>query len=316
MNNKIPDRSARAKHYLEEHTAKSDIPGIQYVVVDSQQTIFSFSGGWADIKNKKKMQPTTTMMAYSMTKTFTAAAVLQLVESGSLDLKAPVSLYLPDLVYGNKIMIEHLLSHTSGIPNPIPLRWVHLSSKHQAYDEDVELQRILKENDELSCEPGEKYAYSNIGYWLLGKVIKKVSGHSYEEYIDIHLKNHYLNGPAFGGLIGSAENLSLFLKDQLKKESVLFGTETKSFFYRQQQTKEGKLIEMTLGWHIGELKNGERYFYKEGGGGGYHSEMRIYPEKRIGSIIMVNKTNFNSKNFLNTLDNELLFKGKPILEYY
>jgi len=57
---------------------------------------------------------------------------------------------------------------------------------------------------------------------------------------------------------------------------------------------------MTLGWHIGD-NDKVRYFYKEGGGAGYHSEMRIYPDQGIASAIMVNKTNFNSKKKLNYL---------------
>jgi D-alanyl-D-alanine carboxypeptidase len=117
----------------------------------------------------------------------------------------------------------------------------------------------------------------------------------------LHIKNHYLNGPAFGGLIGSARSFSKFLQDQLKKESTLFNKETKNLFYSQQKNNAEKLVEITLGWHIGDLE-GIKYFYKEGGGGGYHSEMRIFPDQEIASIIMVNKTNFNSKKYLNILD--------------
>jgi len=71
--------------------------------------------------------------------------------------------------------------------------------------------------------------------------------------------------------------------------------------YRQQQDNAGNLIEMTPGWHIGHF-DGVRYFYKEGGGGGYHCEMRLYPSTGIGSIIMANCTNFNTRKYLNKLD--------------
>jgi hypothetical protein len=62
---------------------------------------------------------------------------------------------------------------------------------------------------------------------------------------------------------------------------------------------------MTLGWHIGNL-DGTKYFFKEGGGGGFHSEMRLYPEHKIASIIMVNKTLFISNKFQNAIDREFL----------
>ena len=66
---------------------------------------------------------------------------------------------------------------------------------------------------------------------------------------------------------------------------------------------------MTLGWHVSKLQ-GNRFFFKEGGGAGYHSEMRLYPAKGIGSIVMVNKTLFNSKKFLNQVDLEFLKNRK------
>jgi CubicO group peptidase (beta-lactamase class C family) len=279
---------------------------------------------------------------------------------GELDLDERVYFYLTCNPYGKTITIRHLLSQTSGIPNPIPLRWVHLAEKHEGFDEDALLDKILKEYPVLSFEPGKKYAYSNISYWLLGKIIEKVSGLTYQAYVNehilaplqlsenemnciipdpdnhakgylakysllnllkgffvdkeligeyegkwIHIKDHYLNGPAFGGLVGSAGSFGTFLQDQLKEESVLFNKETRDLFYTQQKNNAGEFVEMTLGWHIGYLE-GTKYFFKEGGGGGYHCEMRIYEKKRIASIIMINETSASCKKYLNTLDKALM----------
>ena len=60
---------------------------------------------------------------------------------------------------------------------------------------------------------------------------------------------------------------------------------------------------MTLGWHIGETQ-GVRYFFKEGGGGGFHAEMRHYPTKGLASVFMVNSTQFDSSGFLNRVDSD------------
>ncbi len=60
---------------------------------------------------------------------------------------------------------------------------------------------------------------------------------------------------------------------------------------------------MTLGWHIGTIE-GTQYFFKEGGGGGFHSETRIYPTLKIASVVIVNNTSFDTKDFLNTLDKQ------------
>ncbi len=117
--------------------------------------------------------------------------------------------------------------------------------------------------------------------------------------------HHYLNGPAFGGLIGTATAFSVFLQDQLREESILFSQRTKQLFETPQSTSDGKQIQMTLGWHIGEAK-GITYFFKEGGGGGFHSEMRIYPREvarpALGTVVMANSTEFYSTAFLNRID--------------
>jgi D-alanyl-D-alanine carboxypeptidase len=345
--------------YLERFS-QTAIPGIQYWVVDANQAIFEYAGGWADIRNRKPMKPDTTQMAYSMTKTWTAAAILQLMEREQLGLDDEIDHYLPHNPYNQHITIRHLISHTAGIPNPIPLRWVHLAEEHEQFDENAALAKVLRDNPKLSSQPGKKYAYSNIGYWLLGAIIEAVTQQTYTDYMREHVlkplglakrnmdfiipdvtnhaqgylrkysvlnlvkglvtdrkmwgryegnwlqvNHHYVNGPAFGGLVGSAQAFSLLLQDQLRESSVLFGQETKRLFYTQQIDRSGEFIQMTPGWHIGDL-DGLTYFFKEGGGGSFHSEMRIYPTREIASVIMVNSTQFKSNSFLSGLDKVFL----------
>ena len=343
------------KPFLDQQAGRK-IPGLQYIVLNSDRALFEYAGGWADIQRQKPMSFQTSMMAYSMTKTFTAVAILQLVERHKLGLEDLVVDFLPDYPYGSQVTIRQLLDHTSGIPNPIPLRWAHLVEEDQGFDENAALDEVLRTNPGPGFEPGSKYAYSNIGYWLLGKIIERAAGQSYSDYIRnnvieplgiplnemdfvihdpashakgylarysvmnllkgfitdrkywgdyegnwLQLKSHYLNGPAFGGLVGTARAFSHFLQDQLQAESVLFTPETKQLLETQQVNKKGELIPMTLGWHIGET-DGSAYYFKEGGGGGFHSEMRIYPSLGIASVVMANATQFNSTKFLNKSD--------------
>jgi D-alanyl-D-alanine carboxypeptidase len=336
-------------------------PGLQYVVVDAEETRFAYAGGWADIANRTPMTLDTTMMAYSMTKTLTAAAVLQIMEQGGLNLDDEMDLYLSGVPYaGHHITIRHLLDHTSGLPNPIPIRWVHLTEEDSSFDEEAALTQVMNDNPRLAFAPGQKYAYSNIGYWLLGKIIEKIAGIPYSIYVHTHifdklhlstrdinftifdaanhangyfakyslmnlvkglildkkflggyegswlrLRNHHLNGPAFGGLVGTARSFSVFLQDQLHTESVLFNAETKALFETPQSNSQGQAIPMTLGWHIGETQ-AVPYLFKEGGGGGFHAEMRQYPKKGIASVVMVNSTQFDSSAFLNRVDSAFL----------
>ena len=100
---------------------RSAVPGLQYVVVVADETLFEYAGGWAGIQHQMAMTPDTTLMAYSMTKTFTAVATLQLAEMGKLSLDQVIDHYFPHSPYrGHSITIRQLLNHTSGLPNPHP----------------------------------------------------------------------------------------------------------------------------------------------------------------------------------------------------
>jgi len=358
MNYNIKDRENKVSDFIENELKSSKFPGIQYIVLNADTTLYSYSGGFADIEANKPVQVNTTMMIYSMTKTFTAAAVLQLFGQGKISLDDPVTKYLSDIPYGEKVTIRHLLSQTSGIPNPIPLRWVHLAEEHPLFDESASLNKIIQENPELDFEPGEKYKYSNIAYWLLGGVIAKASGISYEDYVRrnifhrlnippgeidfefnsnqyhakgyipkwslmnlfksflidsnfvgdyegkwLHINDHYVNGPSFGGIIASARATGIFLQDQLRDSSQLFTKQTKSLFFEQQKNNEGVPVEISLGWHIGMIDS-ELYYFKEGGGGGFHCEMRIYPGPGIASVVIADNTSFDTNEFLDKADKE------------
>ena len=104
-----------------------------------------------------------------------------------LNLNDSIDMYLSKNSYGAGITIRHLLSQTSGIPNPIPLKWAHLVEKHGEFDEDLALSIVLKDNPKPLFEPGRKYFYSNIAYWLLGKIIEKRSEQTYSSYITEHI---------------------------------------------------------------------------------------------------------------------------------
>lgn len=330
-------------------------PGIQYVVVNKNETIFEHTVGLSNIKQAVPLNSDHTMSAFSMTKTVTAIAVLQLLESHKLKLDDPVSDYI-EHPYNRHISIRQLLSHTAGISNPIPLKWVHLSKDHASFNEASALRKVLFDHPDLATPPGTEYRYSNIGYWLLGKVIEKASGQAYTDYITenifdvlgltsdeigflvvdennqakgylkrwslmnlfgrffidanllgeyegswLHIENVYLNGPSFGGAIGSATAFSKILQDLLSNQSTLLNNQSKQLLYSQQQTDSGKSVEVTLGWHIGNL-NGVRYYFKEGGGAGFRSEMRIYPHNGVASVLMSNKTSLNSRKILSELD--------------
>ena len=162
-------------------------PSVQYYLFDNERIITSFRLGFADIGKQKQTNENTTYHAFSVTKTFTALAVLQLAEQGKIDLEQKVIHYLPDFTYGQEITVKQLLNHTAGIPNPIPLAWIHLDSERQTFDRNTFFKAIYDKNKKVKSKPDKKFAYSNLGYIILGQLIESVSGKTYEEYVFEHI---------------------------------------------------------------------------------------------------------------------------------
>ena len=96
------------------------------------------------------------------------------------------------------------------------------------------------------------------------------------------------HGRAYGGLFSTAEALALVLQDLLRDDSRLLSADTKRSLFTRQKSDDGP-IDMTLGWVIGELA-GARYFGKQGGGLGFHGNLRLYPDLCLGTVFLSNRT--------------------------
>jgi len=168
---------------LRQQIEKNKTPSVHYVFFDKDSIIHKFQEGFADILNKKPVNEQTTFNGFSVTKTFTALAVLQLEEKGKLNIDDPTNIYLPDFSYSENITIRQLLTHSAGIPNPNPLGWIHLIEEHQNFDRNQFFKEIFDKHNKTKSEPNEKFAYSNLGYFILGQIIEKVSGLTYEDYV-------------------------------------------------------------------------------------------------------------------------------------
>jgi D-alanyl-D-alanine carboxypeptidase len=168
---------------LIDEIKKKKTPSVQYALFDKDGIIKKLAYGPADIDSGNEADINTTYNAYSVTKTFTALAVLQLVQQGRLKLNDSIRNYLTDFPYNPEITVKQVLSHSAGIPNPIPLGWIHLSDENDSFDRDRFFRDILASNNRTKSGPNEKFAYSNLGYVLLGQLIEKISGSRYEKYI-------------------------------------------------------------------------------------------------------------------------------------
>ena len=161
------------------------VPGLSAVVVKGERVVWRRGFGFADLATSSPATPQTSYLWFSMTKIVTATAAMRLVERGDLDLDAPADEYFRDFKVVSQptpVTVRHLLSHSSGLANPLPIRWVRpadtAASDHRAF-----VGRLLAKNRRLKFNPGESASYSNLGYLVLGEVISEVSGARYEEYV-------------------------------------------------------------------------------------------------------------------------------------
>lgn len=140
--------------------------------------------GFRDVAKKLPVDADTRFEIGSVTKQFTAAAILQLQEQGKLSIDDTVAKYLPSFPHASDVTLRQLLNQVSGLPNytSMPDIGTLMATVPDATDKIV-----AYESKPLDFTPGTKWEYSNTNYWVLGKVVARVSGMSYEDYVREHI---------------------------------------------------------------------------------------------------------------------------------
>jgi CubicO group peptidase (beta-lactamase class C family) len=161
-----------------------DGPGGAVIVVQNGTTLLRKGYGMADLELGVPAKPEMVFRIASMTKQFTAVAILQLVKEGKVKFEDPLSKYVPEYPGAQAITVEHLLTHTSGIKsyNDVPS---YRSGVREAKT-PMQLVDVIR-NEKPSFSPGERAMYSNSNYLFLGIIIEKVSGMKYAEYMQKQL---------------------------------------------------------------------------------------------------------------------------------
>ncbi len=296
----------------------------------------------------------TAFLWFSMTKIVTATAVMQMFERGLVDLDDPVERFVPEFPRPRsgwpEVRIRHLLSHSSGLANPLPVRWVHLAGSDGRDPRDFTVE-LLRRNSRLRFEAGSRAAYTNLGYIVLGQVIASATGQSYEDYVAreileplsmhrtayrydtlgqdvatgyqprlnpmtpifrallppgiigdkvgrfVSFNRFNVDGAAYGGLVGSARDAGRFMVAHLNGGELdgvrLISPESVKAMQTIQAT--GRKLDVGFGWfRRGSARSkGELYLEHLGGGGGFWSMMRIYPERGVGVLSMGNVTSYD-----------------------
>ena len=202
------------------------IPGISVGITYKGKLVYKAGFGFADIESGIKAKPTTCYRIASISKVFTTVAVLQLAEKGKLDLNDPVIKYLPWFKSDPTITIKSLLSRSAGLAR-------EAGSPHWITDRFPDEKELVKTagKNQSSISISSRFKYTNFGFALLGQIVKKVSGVSYEKYISnniikkLGLENTY---PDFHKSIkGLATGYSRIIPD--KERESMPHIETKSY---------------------------------------------------------------------------------------
>ncbi|WP_026450339.1 serine hydrolase [Aequorivita capsosiphonis] len=318
-------KTAQLDELLNKYTEYGQFNG-SVLVADKGKVIYEKGFGMANMEWDIPNSPDTKFRLGSITKQFTSMLIMQLVAEGKLDLQATVSKYLPDYskVNGDKITIHQLLTHTSGIPNytSFPNFFKELSRNPYTPTEMLE----LFADAPLEFTPGERFAYSNSGYVLLGAIIEKVTGKSYEDVLqekifdplkmkDSGYDHHSTilkkrasgyemkgsvpeNAPyidmsspyAAGALYSTVEDL--YLWDQALYTEKLLPKKYRDMLFKQYIPAFGQYY--GYGWEIGKMpigstKDSVAVIAHSGGINGFNTDITRIPQDRA-TIILLNNT--------------------------
>ena len=155
--------------------------GIAVLVAKDGKVLYKNGFGYSDIAKGEAITPETKFRIGSITKQFIGAAILKLQEEGKISTQDKLSKFLPDFPRGNEVAVHHLLTHTSGIHSYTNKN--DFITKVTSPISEVDLIELIKK-DQYDFNPGERFLYNNSGYFLLGHIIRKVTGKSFGEFLN------------------------------------------------------------------------------------------------------------------------------------
>ncbi|MCI1944040.1 serine hydrolase [Clostridium luticellarii] len=323
--------SRKLDNYLSTLQSTDNFHG-SVLVAQNGKIILNKGYGKSDFEQNIQNTQDTTFPIGSMTKQFTAMAIMQLVEKGLIDVNDPLSKYIPDFPNGNEITIENLLTHSSGIVNctNLPEFW----SMSQDSLKDINNVINLFKNKPLEFKPGTSFSYSNSGYILLGYIVTKVSGMSYEDYLQknifqpLDMENTGLGYKGTEKMYSSTGYSGYLDVYPVSDETTLNGaygagclySSTGDLYkwdralYTEKLVKKSTLdnifsnhMEMTpsgpyygYGWMLTNGKYG-REIYHGGNTVGFTSNIARYPDKDLTIIILTNVGYYNINPLNDTL---------------
>ncbi len=174
---------SKVKEFMGEFIKEEPFDG-SVLVLHKGEVILNESYGLADKENKVPFTNDLQFPVGSIAKSMTAMAILQLEEEGKLSVTDRLSEYMPELPHANQITLHQLLNHSSGLTDFLEVE--EIKNNYTKAHSEEEIINSFKDKPLIS-KPGDKYAYISSDYYLLGKVLEKVSGEEYDTYLQNHI---------------------------------------------------------------------------------------------------------------------------------
>jgi len=305
------DIQSRIDGYLQQLTEEKKFSGTVLIAKEGK-ILFQKGYGMANYEFNVGNTPDTKFQVGSITKQFTAMAILQLAEKGALDIQDPVSKYFPEYPNGEKITIHHLLTHRSGIWDYThDIDFLAHAKRSWSPQEIVS----LFQGKPFSFPPGQKNEYSNSNYVLLGLIIEKVSGMPYEEYLSKNIlqpsnmhdsgygdNKKILQKRASGYIMNmeQIENAPFMDPSYVYAAGAMYATVQDLYRWDQMLYTEKLLSKAYLdrmftpdpggygyGWKIKKW-NGYQHIYHDGEYSGFASQISRFPEQQAVIITLSN----------------------------
>jgi CubicO group peptidase (beta-lactamase class C family) len=294
MDEKIPEQLEELK-----------VPGAAVSVVADGRQIFAKGYGLAETENERPIvAERTTLHINSVSKLFTATAVMQLVEQGKLDLDTDVNEYLTefeirDTYPGNPVTLRHLLTHTAGFEDPL------IDLDRGSGGDNPDLGEYLADREpERVRPPGQVHSYSDYGFELAGYLVQVRSGVPFERYVEQQIfaplgmtntmfatERGYDNQAPSVGVVSTASDMSRFMLAHLGNGAVggdrILKESTAKLMQRRQFGQDPSLPGLTHPFFEADI-GGERLLGHSGEGPGSHSMLSLLPEQGVGMFVTYN----------------------------
>lgn len=281
MRSNAQDLNRKIDSLIQSEFKEPNGPGGVFLIAKKGKPVYEKTFGMANLELNAKLNTNSVFQIGSMTKQFTAIAILMLEEQGKLKISDPVAKYIPSYPNGNNITIHNLLTHTSGIKDFTKMKSLQdIAQKEMTPEQMVDFFK----NEPADFAPGEKFEYNNSGYVVLGYIIELVSGGTYEDFIKknifdkIGMTNSYyasdrkvIKNRAYGyhkkssGYVNktvinfsvpfSSGSLMSTLDDMLKwqnalNQNLLLSSKEETKAFTKYKLNNGQEIEYGYGWHL------------------------------------------------------------------